>query len=105
MLAGLAVSRLLPREKVVEFYRKRVPLAGGISNVNLNRTWAADFHPTPLLDYIRVSPTGPLMPLVFTPTTLGDHLHFGLTYRPALIPPERACQMAQHFTHRLRSLV
>jgi hypothetical protein len=104
MLAGLAVSRFLPREKIVEFYRKRVPLAGGISNVNLNRTWAADFHPTPLLDYIRVSPTGPMMPLVFTPTTLGEHLHFGLTYRPSLIPPDRACQMAQHFTHRLRSL-
>src|SRR4051812_43447298 len=105
MLAGLAVSRLLPPDKVVEFYRKRVPLAGGISNVNLNRTWAADFHPTPLLDYIRASPTGPLMPLAFTPTPPGDHPHLGPAYRPALTPPDRACQMAQHFTHRLRSLV
>ena len=104
MLAGLAVSRFLSQEKIVEFYRKRVPLAGGISNVNLNRSWAADFHPAPLLDYVRVSPTGPLMPLVFTPTTLGEHLHFGLTYRPALIPPDRAGPMAEHFAQRLRSL-
>jgi hypothetical protein len=104
MLAGLAMGRFLNRDKVVEFYRKRVPLAGGISNVNLNRSWAADFYPSPLLDYIRVSPTGPMMPLVFTPTTLGDHLHFGLTYRPSLIAPPQACEMAAHFTQRLRSL-
>jgi hypothetical protein len=104
MMAGLAVGRLFSRRKMIEFYRKRIPIAGGISNVNLNRSWAADFHPDPLLDYIRVSPTGPLMPLVFTPTSLGDHLHFGLTHRPSLIPNDRAAQMAQYFSQRLREL-
>ena len=104
MLAGLAVGRLLSRRRVVEFYRKRVPIAGGISNVNLNRSWAAEFHPGPLLDYIRVSPTGPLMPLVFTPTTLGSGMHLGLTYRPALIGTERAGEMARYFIGRLGEL-
>lgn len=104
MFAGLAMGSFYSREKIVEFYRKRVPLAGGISNVNLNRSWAAKFHPGPILDYIRVSPTGPLMPLVFTPTTLGEHLHFGLTYRPSVIPADRANQMAEFFTRRLRSI-
>lgn len=104
MLAALVVGRFYSRRKMVEFYRKRVPLAGGISNVNLNRTWAARFHPDPLLDYIRVSPTGPMMPLVFTPTTLGQHLHFGLTYRPALIPPDQAQNMASFFLNRLRQI-
>jgi len=66
MLAGLAVGRIYSRKKVIEFYRKRVPLAGGISNVNLNRSWPVEFHPDPLLDYIRVSPTGPMMPLVLS---------------------------------------
>ena len=77
MVVGLTIGRLLGRDKMVEFYRKRMPLAGGISNVNLNRSWAGEFHPEPLLDYIRVSPTGPLMPLVFTPTTLGKKMHLG----------------------------
>jgi hypothetical protein len=113
MLAGYTVGRFYKPKKIVEFYRKRVPLAGGISNVNLNRTWAAEFHDDsrqpddarkPLLDYVRVSPTGPMMPLVFTPTTLGDHLHVGVTYRPSLIAPERACEMAKQFTQRLRTL-
>jgi hypothetical protein len=104
MFAGLAVGKMLSQEKVVEFYRKRVPLAGGISNVNLNRTWAAEFHPSPLEDYVRVSPTGPMMPLVFTPTTLGQHLHVGLTFRPSVIEPGQACRMAGHFVERLRVL-
>lgn len=104
MFAGLAVGTFYDCNQMVEFYRKRVPLAGGISNVNLNRSWAAEFHPSPILDYIRVSPTGPMMPLVFTPTTLGDQLHFGLTYRPSVIPTPRAAQMAEMFTQRLRAL-
>jgi hypothetical protein len=104
MMAGLAVGKLYGPKKLTEFYRKRVPLAGGISNVNLNRTWAAEYHPHPLLDYLRVSPTGPMMPLVFTPTTLGDRLHFGFTHRPSLLPDARAAEMVRAFGERLRSL-
>ena len=104
MLAALAVGKVYRPKNLIEFYRKRLPLAGGISNVNLNRSWPAEFHPTPLLEYIRASPTGPMMPLVFTPTTLGDRLHFGLTYRPSLIAPPIADQMAAYFTQRLTTL-
>jgi hypothetical protein len=104
MLAALAVGKIYRPKKLIEFYRKRLPLAGGISNVNLNRAWPAEFHPIPLLDYIRASPTGPMMPLVFTPTTLGNRLHVGLTYRPSLIAPSIADQMAAYFTQRLTAL-
>lgn len=104
MIAGLAVGKLYSRKRVIEFYRKRLPLAGGISNVNLNRSWPVEFHPDPLLDYVRVSPTGPMMPLVFTPTTLEDRLNLGFTYRPSLIPAEKAAEMAAYFIERLRAL-
>jgi len=104
MLAGLTVGKLYERKRIIEFYRKRVPLAGGISNVNLNRSWAARFYPDPIMDYIRVSPTGPMMPLVFTPTTLGDQLRFGLTYRPSVIPPGDAAKMAELFRNRLKTI-
>jgi hypothetical protein len=104
MLAGLAVGTIYRPKKLIEFYRKRLPLAGGISNINLNRAWPAQFHPHPLLDYIRVSPTGPMMPVVFTPTTLGQNLNLGLTYRPSLIPQDRARQMANDFIQQLQSL-
>ncbi len=108
MLAALAAGRILSPGALLRFYRKRVPLAGGISNVNLSRDWLARLHPTPLRRYVRVSPTGPMMPLVFTVTTLGDDLHFGMTRRTSLIDAaaaeaaaatfigtvERVCQLA-----------
>ena len=34
-----------------------------------------------ILDYIRISPTGPALPLIFTPTTYGDRLNLSITYR------------------------
>jgi len=105
MLAGIVAGKMLSREGTVRFYRKRVPLAGGISNVNLNHTWAADYHPDPLLEYIRVSPTGPMMPLVFTTTTLGNAFHFGLTVRESVMPPARAQALADAFVERLQKPV
>ena len=78
-----------------------LPLAGGVSNVNLNGSWASEYHPAPLLDYVRVSPSGPMMPLVFTPTTLGSRLNFGLTCRTSVVPPERAEEMSRMFIDRL----
>src|SRR5581483_11077138 len=104
MLAGVAAGSVFSPEKVVGFYRKRCPMAGGISNVNMNRTWASRYYPGPLLDYVRVSPTGPMMPLVFTTTTLGDRLNVGLTYRQAVVPDDRAQDIAGAFLGRLASL-
>ncbi len=101
MLAGLTVARILKRKALLEFYRKRLGLAGGISNVNLNRDWPGRYHPTPMLDYIRISPAGPMMPLVFTPTTIGRSMNFGLTCRTSVIPPERATMLASAFIQRL----
>jgi len=106
MLAGVVSLRMLQgnRDRIINFYRKRMPLAGGTSNVNLNNDWPASLHPDPLESYIRVSPTGPMMPLVFTPTTLGKSLHFGLTYREAIIPERRAQQIAREFIDALKAV-
>lgn len=101
LMAAVAARRFVPTDKIYHFYRKETPLAGGVSNVNLNGTWAADYHPGPLLDYIRVSPTGPMVPVVFTVTTLGEQLHVSMTYRPALLTESQASDMARHFLTRL----
>jgi len=97
MLAGVAAGRMISADRMVDFYQKHLPLAGGISNVNMNRSWATRYHPDPLMDYIRVSPTGPMMPLVFATTTLGEQFHFALTYRPSVVPPERIDAIAETF--------
>lgn len=101
MAAGLVAHRVLGPSRIKEFYRKRLPLAGGVSNVNLNGSWVEQYHPDPIIDYIRVSPCGPMMPLVFTPTTLGRRLNFGLTCRNSLVLPDAATQMARRFAQRL----
>jgi hypothetical protein len=97
MFAALMSSRYVSAEQSFRLYRKHMPLAGGISNVNMNRTWAANYHPHPLLEYVRVSPTGPMVPLVFSMTTLGRELLLGLTYRSALFSDELAKTIAENF--------
>ena len=85
MAAALAAGRVMSRDRTIDFYRKRAPLAGGTSNVNLTDTWAAQYHPAPLLEYVRVSPTGPMMPLVFSTTTLARQLNLCLTRRTSIV--------------------
>lgn len=104
MTVAAAAGRFVPAENVYHFYRKEVPLLGGVSNVNLNETWPADYPPGRVCEFLRVSPTGPLTPLVFALTTLGHGLHLSLTYRPALMDEKAAGEMAEMFLARLDRL-
>jgi hypothetical protein len=101
MGAAVAESRFLSPRTWVRFYQKHMPLAAGISNVNLGSTWAAEYHPLPILDYLRFSPTGPAMPVVFTPSSLGRKSHLALTYRVKLLGAERAAAIVRTFVNRL----
>ncbi len=102
MAAGLVAGASLPRQRLIEFYRKRAPLAGGTSNVNLNTTWAAEHFPNPLLEYVRVSPTGPAMPLVFSTTTLGRQFNLCLTRRRDVVSETTADAITDSVFTRLR---
>ena len=86
---------------LLNWYRKRLPLCAGISNVNLNRTWISKYHPDPMIEYVRVSPVGPMMPVVFTPSTLGDKMHFGLTCKTSIISSQMAQVVANDFSNNL----
>ena len=90
--------------ELADFYRKRCPLAAGVSNVNLNRDWPSCVHPSPLLRYSRVSPTGPMLPIVFTPTTLGRSLEIGFTYRTGDVGEAVAQNVFDAFVSRLSTL-
>ena len=104
MGAAMFIGSLSKPRELYHFYRKELPLAGGSSNVDLTYTWAAPYHPAPLLDYIRVSPTGPMTPLVVTTTTLGSQFHMGITHRTGLICNQRVELIAKMFLNRLASL-
>jgi hypothetical protein len=101
MIAALVAQRFVKPKDLYRFYRKEIPLAGGLSNVNLTGSWAQRLQPSPLLDYLRISPTGPMVPLVLSVTTLGSCMSLALTYRPALLDQAGAQEMAQTIIDRL----
>ncbi|HET6250300.1 MAG TPA: hypothetical protein VFE47_21605 [Tepidisphaeraceae bacterium] len=101
MVAALIAQRFSKPEKIYRFYRKEIPLAAGLSNVNLAGTWAEALHPAMVLDYIRVSPTGPMAPLVLSTTTLGSRMSLALTYRPTLLDESAAGELVESIIHLL----
>ena len=99
-LASLAGPWLEPGN-VYHFFRKHMPFAAGLSSVSLDRSWIREHHPSPLLDYIRVSPTGPMTPVVMGTTSLGTRLSLSLTFRAALLGPAAAQGLLHTFIDRL----
>jgi NRPS condensation-like uncharacterized protein len=94
-----------------QLLHKTVPVVAGISNVNMTHSWVdagdadAQDPTTPrCLDYIRISPTGPLLPLVFTLTTLRNRLTLCITYRTTSFTDQEASKLAEDFTRRLGAL-
>jgi hypothetical protein len=111
---GLRIARWIwewssrPRFKALLF-QKGLPLLAGISNVNLTNSWADQREMTRggramVLDYFRISPVGPLVPLVFTLTTIRDHLSLGVTYRTTAFSQKQAEGIATELIQRLQCL-
>jgi NRPS condensation-like uncharacterized protein len=63
------------------FMRKVFPVVAGVSNVFLRDTWINRPGMARILDFMRVAPTGPSIPLVLTPTTFDGQMNLGVTYR------------------------
>jgi hypothetical protein len=105
MAVAVAEARFVTPQRWAELYRNRMPVAAGTSNVNMNRDWAAPYHPSPVLDYYRVTPTGPLLPLTFSLTTLGGKFNFVITRQNSLIDAKREQCLAQSIRKRLIELV
>jgi len=104
MGAAQLLDSVVPDENLYRFYRKEIPTSGGLSNVNMNVGWAGKYAPQPLKEYWRISPTGPLAPLVFSTTTLGTSLFIALTCRDALLPSPLADDLAKTFLSRLHQV-
>lgn len=95
---------------------KTVPVVAGISNVNMTGGWAeakaaagqnghtgAGVGPR-VLDYLRISPTGPLIPLVFTLTTIGGRLSLCVTYRTTAFGSRKINEIVTDFMRRLEEI-
>lgn len=87
---------LQPRFRV-QFLRRAFPLSGCVSNVVIPQDWFGDVGNELVLDYQRASPTGPVAPLVLTPTTYHNRMNLGVTYRCAAFSRERVDTLIQTF--------
>ena len=75
------IAPWLRREIQPNFLRKALPMTGGISNVWLRDSRIERCTSGHSLDYLRACPTGPMLPIVLAPTTLGERMNIGVTYR------------------------
>jgi len=62
--------------------RRTFPISGGLSTVRVDTSCFSDL-PIDDMRYIRVSPTGPSVPLALAPTIMDGRLELSLTYRIA----------------------
>lgn len=94
------VGKLLPtlnRKRWPHAVRRLLPMTAAISNVRLHDTWVDRYRPGRILEYSRSSPTGPMFPLVLTPTTMADAMNVGVTYRRNGFSRERMNGFMAHF--------
>jgi len=90
-----------PWRKALMFHRV-LPVLGGISNVNLTDSWIG--REQCALDYLRVSPAGPIVPIVFAFTTNGGRLTLCVTYRKTVFSSEQAAVITDEVVRRLDSI-
>jgi hypothetical protein len=102
-LALLALG-LVGRKRAMEFFRRRMPFSAGLSNVDLSRTWVTQ-HPQLITGYYRVSPAGPALPLVITPTTVGQQFTISLTWRKSVLSQTAVEAIANDLRHGLASWI
>lgn len=102
MLAMVFRPVVKPR-KLYSFFRKEAPLIAGVSNVNLTSTWVGQCGDL-IAGYRRVSPTGPLAPVVFAVTSLGDRMQLSITHRLGLLSSQQARELGDAFVAELVQL-
>jgi hypothetical protein len=81
-LAGAVWPRLRATAKPF-FMRRMLPMTAGVSNVVIRDGWLARSANGDVTEYFRGASTGPILPLVLSPTTLGEQLNVGVSYRTA----------------------
>lgn len=85
------------------WYRKVYPISAGLSHVKLSAPWFKGAAEN-LLDYIRISPTGPALPLVLASARMGDRLNFSLGYHYSSLTSPEARKLIRLFLVKLERL-
>jgi hypothetical protein len=100
-------SAIWPRLKPdvrAHFARWALPLTASISNVHLRGSWIERQGAGRILDFHRAASNGPAVPLVVSPTTLGDQMNIAVSYRVTGFSQSRIDGIMQSFLEQLETL-
>jgi hypothetical protein len=100
---GRFILRFFSPERRRKFYQKNYPLCGGLTNMNLNSLWGQSDDDGPV-DYFRGVSTGPVTPLVFSVTTVGDRANVGVSYRSTVFSATDIESVKNNFVKHLEEL-
>jgi hypothetical protein len=81
-MAGALWPRLRASSKPF-FMRNALPITAGVSNVVVRDPWMEEGRGDCITEYIRGVSTGPILPVVLTPTSFDDEMNVGVCYRIA----------------------
>ncbi|MEE9452328.1 MAG: hypothetical protein V3V61_06190 [Gammaproteobacteria bacterium] len=101
MKATLPLIYLFFSKRLNKLYPKYYPLWGGITNMNLNTLWKMDDS---YLDYIRAVSTGPMIPLVFSITTVNDTVNISITFRKTVFSDEMMTDIIHNFSRHTKEI-
>lgn len=101
-LCGMVWPFLSPAQRH-RFYGKHHPVWGGVTMLNVNGLWRQATQSAGS-EYLRGVSTGPLAPLIFAMTTLGDVIHVGVTFRTSAFSRAAVEGVTARFRRCLESL-
>lgn len=79
------------------FMRRVAPYTAGVTNVVTHSSWIETHGAGRILDYYRAPPTGPMMPLVISPTSFRDTLNIGVSYRVTAFTSDKIAGIMRRF--------
>ena len=102
-ISGLMWPLLSPAQRRC-FLAKHYPIWAGLTALRVDPLWQGASAGAQLCEYLRAVSTGPLAPLVFAVTTLGETMWLGVSFRTADVDAATAERVAQEFLRRMASL-
>ena len=94
----------LKPERRSHFARRALPLTAGISNLYVRDSWIDQQGAGRILDFHRAASNGPALPLVISPTTIGDQMNIAVTYRVTGFSRSKIDGIMQSFVEQLETL-
>ena len=102
-VSGLMWPLLSPAQRRC-FLAKHYPIWAGLTALRVDPLWDGASGGAQLREYLRAVSTGPLAPLVFAVTTLGETMWLGVSFRTADVEAATAERVAQEFLRHMASL-